>query len=704
MPLDQTGFDEEIVFDTLGGLIASVAELLKPPEKLTASEYAEQNLRVKNQIMTGRYSFSRTEYAREILDCASSLDVTSIIFVAPAQVGKTDMALAVYAWAAAIDPRDMQIVEKSQTAARDFSIRRLDRFLDSNDGVKALMRKGRTSRSLFTKLMLSGMFLSMSWPSVNELAGRPQGIVWLSDYDRMPSDIGGEGSAYSLAIKRITTFLRRGKIFAESSPSKVPEDFSKIDKGPTRTPHSAPDFPGILALYNAGDRRLWYWQCTSCRDWFEPNRRLFDYPDEGESGERAAQVTLCCPHCNHKYTEDGRNGSPTKHAMNQKGRWVPDGQHLDKDGILHGKMLNPGRSRSYWLKGPAAGFAKWEDQVKKLIDAEATYERTGDWTDWQATINADQGEPFFPPTSGQVLDVEILKARAVDFPKAVVPSGVRYLTLTIDTQNNRWVCQLQGHGEDGRIWIVDRFTVRKSKRTDDDGDLLDVSPPNVAEDWRLLEDVADRTWPLADGSGEMIPKLVTVDGYGNPGVTNNAYNWYRRLQRERPDLLGRVFLTKGEPKPGAKLCERRYPDSGRSDRNAGARGEIPILFVGATQARDIASARLERATDGPSYITLPKWAPDWWYLELTSEERQGAKWAKIRKRNEAWDLLCYAIAISEGPLIDNQLIDWKDPPMWAETWDKNSLVLRSESHAKVDNAQEKGDNDMESWAASLNDW
>jgi phage terminase large subunit GpA-like protein len=68
------------------------------------------------------------------------------------------------------------------------------------------------------------MILSLSWPTVSELAGKPVGRIAITDYDRMDDDIGTEGSPFDLAYMRTTTFGSLRMVVAESSPSRPIED------------------------------------------------------------------------------------------------------------------------------------------------------------------------------------------------------------------------------------------------------------------------------------------------------------------------------------------------------------------------------------------------------------------------------------------------------------------------------------------------
>ena len=78
----------------------------------------------------------------------------------------------------------------------------------------------KDSDNTFDKYYRSGMILTLSWPSIAELSGRPVGRTFLTDYDRMPMNVDGEGSPFDLARKRTTTFGSSACTIAESSPGK----------------------------------------------------------------------------------------------------------------------------------------------------------------------------------------------------------------------------------------------------------------------------------------------------------------------------------------------------------------------------------------------------------------------------------------------------------------------------------------------------
>lgn len=75
-------------------------------------------------------------------------------------------------------------------------------------------------------------------------------------------------------------------------------------------------------------------------------------------------------------------------------------------------------------------------------------------------------------------------------------------------------------------------------------------------------------------------------------------------------------------------------------------------------------------------VNFPVWAEDWLYKQLTSEVKTAKGWVKPGGvRNEAFDLLYYAVGLGLHPYIRLEHIDWQKPPSWAAPWDANDLVF-----------------------------
>jgi phage terminase large subunit GpA-like protein len=705
-------------YNSIEEMILSAAESVRPAERLTVSEAAERHRKLNNPgSFVGDWSNDMTPYLVEPQDLLTSVAYRAMIFVGPAQCGKTDMYLNWHTHTVVCDPADMMLIQTSQTTARDFSKRRIDRLHRHSPDVGKRLITGRNYDNTFDKRYSSGMMATLSWPAINELSGKPIPRLWLTDYDRMPQDIDGEGNPFDLARKRATSFRSHGMCAAESSPGFMVDTAKKWIP---QTPHEAPPTQGILSLFNRGDRRLWFWRCVSCHVAFEPDFGLLHYPSTNDHLDAAEQAVLVCPGCGQVYHHDydEKTGMPGKMMLNRAGRWVKDGMTWHQSGEIIGK---PYRSDigSFWLKGVAATFSDWKGLVLNYLKAEQEYERTGSQEALKTTVNVDQGNPFRPKGTESDRQPDELKNRAADLGQYLVPQGVRFLLATIDVQKNRFVVQVHGIGYGSDITVIDRFEIRKSARRDpeDETQFLWVNPGAYKEDWHLIiTQVMQKTYELGDGSGRrMAVKMTFCDSGGREGVTANAYDFHRYLRDGppadalaadstwKPGLNRKFQLLKGDPKPGAPRVHLAYPDSERKDRHAGARGEIPVLFLNTNSLKDTLDKLLDRRDPHGGRINFPKWLPDTFYTELTVEVRTPKGWENPKRfRNESWDLLYYCI----GAMISKHIgVErpgfWDDPPKWAEEWEHNDLVYNPKTSAVPFESKPRESYDLAALAAQL---
>lgn len=604
-------------------------------------------------------------YVIEPMNCLASREYDAVIFVGPARTGKTIGLIDGWViYNVICDPADMLIIQMTEEKAREHSKKRLARTFRVSPEVVSRLSPNKNDNNVYDRTFLAGNYLKIGWPSVNIMSSSDYKCVALTDYDRFPEDIDGEGDAFSLASKRTTTFMSSGMTLVESSPGRDVKDV----KWRRTSPHEAPPTTGILSLYNRGDRRRWYWPCPHCGEYFQPcGDVVAGFRDIADPVLASEAAYIQCPSCS------GRIMPEHKRELNGRGVWLRDGESINADGSRYG---DPRRSRiaSFWMEGPAAAYQTLSQLVYKLLTAEQEYETTGSEETLKTVINTDWGLPYLPRASMEQRKSELLEQRAEPVPSRSVPDGVNFLVATVDVQagrHRRFVVQVTGYGSRGERWIIDRYNITQSLRGDSDGESQRIDPASYPEDWDvLLTDVFHKSWPLAsDPSQQMRLMAMAVDSGGEDGVTDNAYKFWRRCRR---DGLGkRIYLFKGDSIRRAKLITRTFPDNtGRTGRRAQAAGDVPLWLLQTDALKDRVNNALWRDSPGPGYVHFPDWLGSWFYDELTYEERSSdGKWSKPgRGANEAFDLMVYAEALVI--LHGYEKIRWPDVPEWAsrETW------------------------------------
>lgn len=672
---------------------ASAYAAFKPPKRVTVAQGANESLRLRQPGgYAGPWSPDETPYMVEPMNMLASRRHEAVCFVGPARTGKTMGLLDAWmAYAVTCDPGDMLVVQMTQEKAREYSKARIDRAIRYSPELKKLMSTSGNDDNTHDKTFRHGMWLKIGWPTVTQLSGSDYRYVALTDYDRMPDDVDGEGAPYNLALKRTQTFLSRGMCMVESSPGRSYAD----PNWQAATPHEGPPTTGIVGIYNRSDRRRWYWPCPDCGEHFEakPGLDLFCLPSERELSELVREADLdeiarkyssvVCPHCG--TCIDKKH----KHPMNRKGVWLADGQTITAEGEIIGEAPRSSIA-GYWLGGVAAAYQSWHSLVLRYLQGLREYVLTGSELTLQSTVNTDQGLPYISRLIAQ-------SGRASSGPESrkednlerfVVPDEARFVAVAIDVQGGqdaRFVVQVHAVGPNLEQWPIDRYAITKSKRQGVDGDFAPLDPASYPEDWDMLTDlVLDATYRTAVDGREIRVKAAAVDTGGEDGTTDKAYEWYRRMRQR--DLHGKIMLVKGASAPNAPLVKESMVGAKRGT-NATDKGDIPLYLLNPNLFKDAVSASLKRNTPGPGYFHIPGWLPKAFFDELKAEIRgANGRWVKVKKRNEAFDLSYYIRALCVRLGADRPEF-WDAPPPWARPLHENAMVVTREERRRM-----QGDN------------
>lgn len=658
----------------------SVAGLVRPRERVSVSEVAEKALRI---VTPGGYAgpidLSEFPYMREPLDLTGSRNVEAEIFVGPAQAAKTFSLIGGrIAFAVVADPADQLLIQMSQDTARDWSRKELDRWIrNSPELLKRTSGRARDDNT-YDKFWSDGSVLKIGWPSVTQVSSKSVRDGMVTDYDRIPDDIDGEGSLFGLVMKRTTVWMSRGITIVESSPGRdIPREHANW-----RAPEGsnlAPPVSGILGLYSQGDRRRWHWPCPECGEYFQaaPGVSCFAMPDLQELKKllRSHSVDqliarfqrVVCPHCGSQIDQ------AEKRRMNLRGVWLVEGEQISAGGIVTGQPVRSAWA-SHWLGGVAAAFLPWAKLVERYLKGVSAWAQSGDYTLLKQTINTDQAAPFLVPgPERQQTDIG-LRSQAETWERGTVPAGVRFLLATVDVQINRFVCQVTGFGwTNGRLewWMVDRFEISESLRGGS------VRPATYSEDWLLInERMQSLRYALPDGRAMQVLH-TSVDSGGasddsaETSVTMHAYAWWRAMQAR--GLAGRFGLVKGSNRKDSPRVDERRPDT-RATGGA-SRGDVPVLFINTMMIKDKISGDLQRSSDGEGTAHLPDWLEPSVYAELVGESRGPNGWIRAGQTpQEAFDLSVYAMARAIFFKADTPQF-WAMPPAWAGATEANPLVL-----------------------------
>lgn len=664
--------------DSLEGLLKKSAIAIKPSTARKVSESAEEYRYIKVPgSYVGKWRNSFAPYLTEVMDELGSTTKDAVIFAGPARCGKSDIFFNYLTHIQKSDPSDFMVVHMTKTTARDWSLGDLRKAFRVTSALGAMVMPGRQNMNVHDINFIGGTRLLVKWPTIAELSGKTVPRQWLMDYDRMDQDIDNEGTPFALTKKRGDTFSKSYRMtMAESSPGFEIETAEDGSEWEPKSPHEAPPTKGILSLYNTGDMRRFYWRCAGCNEAFEGDFAHFVWNKKIPNNKLAsATVRLKCPNpeCGFEHTHDADpdNGQPGKSGLNQGGKWIKDGQVWEIDGTVSGEGRQSDTA-SFWLKGVAAAFAKWEEILLKYLNAMDTYRRTQSDSDLKTTVNVDQGHPYNRKNLNAGLSADTVARRQRTFYMGEVPQNVRFLVAGVDVQADRFDVLVSGFDDLGNLYAIDRFQIKISKRLSDEieDQFERIEPDKYPEDWQMLvSEVIEKRYPIEGEQDRFMGiHMVACDSGGKDGFTVNAYAFWLSL-RDDPHSRGyhkKFQLVKGASNHDAPQFRVTYPNSERKDRKARARGEIPVGMIGTNIQKDAVFGMLGKET-GDGRIHIPEGFPKWAIKECFAEVRLSTgKWDNPKRmRNETFDCLVYCISILHHRRIRYFNIDWDDVvPPW----------------------------------------
>ncbi len=646
---------------------------LKPAEQISVTAAAEKYMKVKVGDQWQPFRRDVTPYMTEPTDMIAARGWRGLVFCGPSQSGKTQMLQSAIAYTAICNPGRVALFQMTREAATEFERNKLAPMMRNSPALQARMATGRGSNNVHQKLFTGGTQLTLDWPTITKLSSATIRVVLGTDYDHFPESIDGEGDAYSLMRARTKTFLSRGMVVVESSPGAPISD----ESWRAQSPHDSPPVKyGVLALYPGGTRGRWYWPCPHCEEEFEPTFRRLRYPDSGDPVEVGEAAEMACPHCG------GLFGHHLKRQLNAAGRWLhetSDGMSvvpIDNDQVRRTDLL------SYWLDGAAAAFSSWTELVIQQRQALDRFKATGDEEALKTAMNTGQAQPHIPRSALSENEVSLqglkdkIAGAGIETPKGVAPSWARYITVSADTQGNRFDVGVTAWGDNGRHQPIDRFELHTPPEdAPQSAEDRSLKPFDIAEDWAVLEPLADMVWPVDGEAYGLRPAALAVDMQGGGQTTENAYRFYRGRRKAGQGRLW--YLTRGS---GGRHTDRiwlKEPEraSQRTGRRRKAATDIKILNMATDRLKDAVSSSLRQTLGGQNICDLAEWMEEPLLIEMTAERHTDKGWEKRpgMVRNESLDHLVQARALHI--LLGGEKINLEAPPAWARGGSGNSNAV-----------------------------
>lgn len=430
-----------------------------PDPLLTVDEWADQYrfLSQKSSSEPGLWNTERTPYLRDIMrDLSPSSPVERVVFMAGAQIGKSETANNLIGYIIDQAPGPIMLVQPTVQMAEDFSKQRIAPMIEESPRLRGKVsdpRKRDSGNTILTKEFAGGFLVMTGANSAVALRSKPIRYLLLDEVDAYPADVDGEGDPIRLAEKRTTTFARR-KIFICSTPKIAGS--SRIERE-----------------FEASDQRYCFVPCPYCH---EKQRLVWErvrWPDN-----QPGKAAYCCVAC------EKLIGEEHKTAMLAAHEW---------------RAQNPGSPiRGYHLSSlySPVGWYGWAKAAAEFIDAKK------DQSLLKIFINTVLGEVW--ESRGDAPDWERLYSRRGTVEIGQPPADCIVITTGVDVQKDRIELEHVGWGAERQSWSLDYVVLEG-----------DTSRPEI---WQRLSRELQREFITEQGEIMTIRRLAIDSGYATQEV------------------------------------------------------------------------------------------------------------------------------------------------------------------------------------------
>ncbi len=477
-------------FDTA---LYDACAMLRPPEKLTASEWADKYgmLSSEGSAQPGKWYTSNAEYQREPLDALSDPRFQTVVLMWSSQVGKTAIGLFGAQYYAQHDPCPQLLVQPTEDMAKTVVKDRIAPAIRDTPVLRPLFRKNRGDE--WNHKPFPGGQISMGWAnSPAQLASRAVRFAWTDEEGRYGQNI--EGDPVDQVTKRLATYKGRRKHLRTSSPA-----LRKTCR--------------ITKAYANSDQRRYYVACPQC-DHFQTLRwenlkwvRVSAEPDNH-------QLADCYYVCESSGCEIRESD---KYAMIRAGEWRAENPG-GGDGRTAGFHLNALYS--------TIGY-EWTEIVQAYLKCQGIPDKL------QVFTNTVLAEPWDEQAEGADLN-EIAK-HAEEY-SAQAPGWVLIVTTGVDVQRDRIEATKWGWGVDDVSGVIEHRVFRGETSQRNRGAWVDF------DFWRKQK--------VEHESGLLLPISCTFIDSGDGNRTQTVYEYCRPLESQR------VYACKGSSLTGSPLVSR----------------------------------------------------------------------------------------------------------------------------------------------------
>lgn len=590
-------------------LVLNALRQVKPPERLTMSEWADRHFEVSKGSSTGRWK--TRPYQKEILDCWTNPLVWRTSILKSARVGCTTLININECYHLHWDPCDSCTVQPTTGYAEKYSRDTFNRIIDSVPVIKELFSKSgyRDGTNSILEKYINGASLSfLGANSPNGFRGWTYRVARADEVDGyVTTGAGNEGDQIELLLNRTIDYHDR--VFIDVSTPTI-EGFSRIE-----------------ASFKQGDQRHRFLPCPHCGHMqtlsaaaFTPGAKKDEPGGFWWEPGKPSSVVYICASCDKPIQHS------QKYEMDRHGEWRPTAPaNVAPDGREH-------RSYHIWAALSYQANASWGHIVEAY---EKTYESP---QSLQVFINTWLGQTYKEDAATRVTAEQLMGKRDT-YQMGDVPEGVLLITVGVDMQDDRAEVFVWGWGGDPKVgigaepegWLIEHAVIRE--------------PYNSKEVYAQLDTYMSMDYVLPSGA-TLRPMVMAVDS-SDGDHTPYVYD-FARTRHAAGVIPIKGVATFGKP-PIGRGTRSEYNIKGKPNK-----GSVEMFQVGTDVIKTRLMARLKtNQPSGPGVLHFPADTSEEFFMQLTSERRhqyyqQGQpKFRWIRRpgvRAEVLDGTVYAYA------------------------------------------------------------
>lgn len=390
--------------------ILTALKTLKPPEKLTVSEWASRFrvLDSKTSAEPGKWRNTRTPYLVGIMDSFNDYEVEEIIFVKPTQVGGTETLLNMIGYIIDQDPSPVLLVNPTDVLAKYTSRNRVEPMVSL---CPTLEKNYIKENSNVLELQFNSMYVALSGAnSPSSLASKPIRFLLMDEVDKYPPCSQKEADPRSLARERTKTFAHNKKIFQASTPTTK--------------------YGAIWEEFESCNTKYYYYvPCPYCGYMQILNFKQVKYDKNLKSSDAIRHSSYYeCKKCKAHLNDSD------KYVMLQKGEW--------RTTEFNGK-----RKIGFHLNSLYSPWVRIGDMAVNYVESKGYIDKL------QNFYNSWLGEPF--ELVKQTTDAQkLLDNHQSVYTEGVVPNDTFILTAGVDVQRDSFYFTVRAWGKNFKSYNV----------------------------------------------------------------------------------------------------------------------------------------------------------------------------------------------------------------------------------------------------------